>query len=148
MDGGGNPVSGEKILIVDDEKLVILSLAFVLGKEGYVLNTAENGEEAVKKAREFQPDVMFLDIMMPKKNGYEVCQEIRNNPDLKDLYIIMLSAKGWDIDRTKALEVGANEFISKPFSPLDVVTRVKAIMAKRVLEKNKGSAIRTQEGKI
>jgi two-component system alkaline phosphatase synthesis response regulator PhoP len=146
--GGGDPVTSEKILIVDDEKHVIRSLAFVLGKAGYIVDTADNGEEAISKAREFRPDLMFLDIMMPMKNGYEVCQEIRNSPQLKDIYIVMLSAKGWDIDRAKALSVGANEFISKPFSPLDVVTRVKTIVANLAQTRNQDRVIQPQEGKL
>jgi DNA-binding response OmpR family regulator len=122
-------MSGEKILIVDDESHVIRSLSFVLTRAGYITETAENGEEALIKALKFQPAIMFLDVMMPKKNGYEVCQEIREIPILKDIYIIILSAKGWDIDRTKALGVGANEFMSKPFSPRDVVLKVDQICA-------------------
>jgi CheY-like chemotaxis protein len=141
-------VTGEKILIVDDEIHVIRSLAFVLGKAGYIVETAENGEEALTKVWEIQPDIIFLDIMMPRKNGYEVCQEIRNSPQLKDIYIIILSAKGWDIDRAKALSVGASEFISKPFSPLEVVTRVKTIVANLDQIRNKDRAYQTQEGEL
>jgi two-component system alkaline phosphatase synthesis response regulator PhoP len=84
-----------------------------------------DGEEALKKIAENKPDLIFLDIMMPKKNGYEVCETIRSVAELRDIYIIMLSAKGWDIDRAKATTVGANEFMSKPFSPLEVVARVR-----------------------
>jgi len=120
-------MNNTKIMLVDDENLVIRSLSFVLGKEGYQIETAANGEEALVKARVFQPDIMFLDIMMPLKNGYEVCQEMRQDPLLKETYIIMLSAKGWDIDRAKALSVGANEFMSKPFSPREVVARTQQI---------------------
>jgi DNA-binding response OmpR family regulator len=116
-----------KIMIVDDEAHVIRSLSFVLGKEGYQIETAGDGDEALSKAQVFQPEVMFLDIMMPRKNGYEVCQAIRQDPLLKDTYIIMLSAKGWDIDRAKALNVGANEFMSKPFSPREVVLKTNQI---------------------
>jgi len=120
-------MNNTKIMLVDDENLVIRSLSFVLGKEGYQIETAANGEEALVKARVFQPDIMFLDIMMPLKNGYEVCQEMRQDPLLKETYIIMLSAKGWDIDRAKALSVGANEFMSKPFSPRELVARTQQI---------------------
>jgi two-component system alkaline phosphatase synthesis response regulator PhoP len=120
-------MSGEKIMIVDDESHVIRSLSFVLGKEGYVVETADNGDDAIIKSLQFQPEIMFLDVMMPGKNGYEVCQEIRRSPLLKNIYIIILSAKGWDIDRAKALSVGANEFMSKPFSPRDVVSKINQI---------------------
>lgn len=115
----------KKILVVDDEPHLIRSLTFILAKEGYEVSMASDGEEALKRIGENRPDLIFLDIMMPKKNGYEVCETIRSVPDLKDIYIIMLSAKGWDIDRAKATNVGANEFMSKPFSPLEVVSRVR-----------------------
>jgi two-component system, OmpR family, phosphate regulon response regulator PhoB len=120
-------MSGEKIMIVDDESHVIRSLSFVLGKEGYKVESADNGNDAISRALEFRPEVIFLDVMMPGKNGYEVCQEIRQTPDLKSIYIIILSAKGWDIDRAKASSVGADEFMSKPFSPREVVTKISQI---------------------
>jgi DNA-binding response OmpR family regulator len=116
------------VLIVDDEPHLIRSLAFVMSREGYQVITAADGEEALGKAVENKPDIIFLDIMMPKKNGYEVCEAIRQMPELKNTYIIMLSAKGREIDKEKALSSGANEFIGKPFSPLEVVSRVKSIV--------------------
>jgi len=122
-----------KLLIADDELHLIRSLKFVLEKEGYEVATASDGEEAIRKAAEIRPDVMFLDIMMPKKNGYEVCAILRQVPGLKDMYIVILSAKGWDIDRDKALLAGADEFMSKPFSPLELVTRVNNIIDSRAL---------------
>ncbi|HSW58218.1 MAG TPA: response regulator [Dehalococcoidales bacterium] len=118
-------MTNKKILVVDDEPHLIRSLTFILAREGYEIATASNGEEALLKIGESLPDLIFLDIMMPKKNGYEVCEAIRNVLGLKNIYIIMLSAKGWDIDRSRALMVGANEFMSKPFSPLDVISRVR-----------------------
>jgi DNA-binding response OmpR family regulator len=123
-------MSNKRILVVDDEPHLIRSLSFILTKEGYEVITAENGEEAVQKAAENKPVLMFLDIMMPKKNGYEVCQMIRSMPDFKEMFIIILSAKGGDVDREKALSVGANEFMTKPFSPLEVVSKVKIFMEK------------------
>ena len=117
----------KKILIVDDEPLLIQSLAFVLKKAGYTVESAADGDEALIKVDQIQPDLIFLDIMMPHKNGYEVCQIIRQNPAYQDIYIIMLSAKGWDVDKTKAISLGANEFMSKPYSPLEVVKRVNAL---------------------
>jgi len=118
----------KRILVTDDEPHVIRSLTFVLGKEGFDVVTAQDGEEALRVAVEQKPDLMFLDIMMPKKNGYEVCEIIRKTPDLKSMYIIMLSAKGLAIDRSNAINAGANEFMSKPFSLLDAVARVKTIL--------------------
>jgi DNA-binding response OmpR family regulator len=117
----------KRILVVDDEPHLVRSLTFIMSREGYEVFAAVNGEEAVDQAIRCKPDLIFLDIMMPKKNGYEVCEAIRQMPDLKNAYIIMLSAKGRESDREKALSVGANEFMSKPFSPLEVVSRVKNI---------------------
>jgi DNA-binding response OmpR family regulator len=122
-------MTDKRILVVDDEPNVVRTLTFVLKKEGYDVATAENGEEALAKVRESKPRLMFLDVMMPKKNGYEVCQELKSDADLSDIHIVMLSAKGQESDREKALRLGANEFITKPFSPVGVVGRVKELMA-------------------
>jgi two-component system alkaline phosphatase synthesis response regulator PhoP len=127
-------MSGEKIMVVDDEVHVIRSISYVLGKEGYLVETASNGDDGLTRVLEFKPQILFLDVMMPGKNGYEVCQEIRRTPVLKNTYIIILSAKGWDIDRTKALSVGADEFMSKPFSPRDVVSKTNQICAELKLK--------------
>ncbi|MFA4836521.1 MAG: response regulator [Dehalococcoidia bacterium] len=121
-------MSKKKILVVDDEPHLVRSLTFVLSKAGYDTSSASNGEEALIKVREAKPDLMFLDVMMPKKNGYEVCQEIKNDPSLKDIYIIMLSAKGQEADKDKGLSLGADEFLSKPFSPVKIIERVKALL--------------------
>ena len=119
---------GKKILVVDDEPNVVRTLTFVLKKEGYDVSSAGNGEEALSRVHESKPDMMFLDVMMPKKNGYEVCQELKSNSGSCDIHIIMLSAKGQEADREKALTLGADEFMTKPFSPLGVVERVKALL--------------------
>lgn len=121
-------VNEKRILVVDDEPYVIRSLTFVLKKEGYDVSSAVNGEEALAKVRESKPNLMFLDVMMPKKNGYEVCQEIKNDSGLSDIYIIMLTAKGQEADREKGLGLGANEFMTKPFSPAKVVEKVRWLL--------------------
>lgn len=121
-------MSEKKILVVDDEPYIIRSLTFVLKKEGYDVSSATNGEEAMAKARESKPSLMFLDVMMPKKNGYEVCQEVKSDPSLSDIYVIMLTAKGQEADREKGLSLGADEFITKPFSPMQIVGRVREIL--------------------
>jgi len=118
----------KKIMIVDDDPFVVRSLTFVLNKEGYDILTTTDGAAAMQKIMEIKPNLMLLDVMMPKKNGYEVCQEVKGNPDLSDIYIIMLSAKGQEADRQKGLSSGANEFITKPFSPMKVVERVKQVL--------------------
>jgi len=118
----------KRVLVVDDEPHVVKTLTFVLKKEGYEVSTAENGEEAINQVHESKPDLMFLDVMMPRKNGYEVCQELKNDSNLKSIYIIMLSAKGQETDKEKALNLGADEFMTKPFSPAGVVTRIRELL--------------------
>ncbi len=119
----------KKILVVDDEPNVVRTLTFVLKKEGYDVSSAVNGEEAIARVKESKPNLMFLDVMMPKKNGYEVCRELKSDLTLRDIHIVMLSAKGQEADRDKALSLGANEFMAKPFSPIGVVGRVKELLA-------------------
>lgn len=118
----------KKILVVDDEPHVIRTLTFVLSKEGYEVSSAGDGEEALAKVLESKPDLMFLDVMMPKKNGYEICQELKSNPSLNDIHIVILSAKGQEADQEKALNLGADEFMAKPFSPIGVVEKVKQLL--------------------
>lgn len=120
--------NGKRVLVVDDEPHLIKSLTFVLSKEGYDIDSATNGEEALEKIRRSKPNLVFLDVMMPKKNGYDVCREVKADPSLRDVYIIMLTAKGQMVDKAKAFESQADEFISKPFSPLGVVARVKELL--------------------
>ena len=121
-------MSGKRVLVVDDEPNILRTLTFVMKKEGYDVSSATNGEEAMAEVRSSKPDLIFLDIMMPKKNGYEVCQEIKDDPNLSDIHIIMLTAKGQDADREKGLSVGAEEFMTKPFSPIQVIGRVRELL--------------------
>lgn len=118
----------KKILLVDDEAFIIRSLQFVLKKTGHDIATAANGEEAIEKAKAEKPDLMFLDIMMPKKDGFEVCKEIKGSEETKNIYIVMLTAKGRDQDRQKGIELGANEFLTKPFVPSQILTLVKKVL--------------------
>jgi DNA-binding response OmpR family regulator len=121
-------VDNKRILVVDDEANLIRSLSFVLAKNGYEVSSARDGEEALQKVREFKPDLIFLDIMMPRKNGFEVCREIRKMPGTEGIRIVMLSAKGGS-DQDTALSFGACEYISKPFSPQEIVMRVKQLLS-------------------
>lgn len=120
--------NGKKILIVDDEPHVIKSLTFVLTREGYDVSSAENGEDAMIKIRQSKPSLVFLDVMMPKKNGYEVCREVKKDSGLRDICVIMLTAKGQEADREQGLNVGADEFMTKPFSPMGIVGKVKELL--------------------
>jgi len=122
------PVKTKKILIVDDEPFILKSLSFVLMKEGFQIETANNGLEAMEKIQKDRPDIVFLDIMMPKKNGMEVCEWIREDPVLKGIYVIILTAKGQELDREKGFSIGADEYMTKPFSPSSVVKRLKEIL--------------------
>lgn len=121
-------MSEQKIMVVDDEPHLVRSLTFILEKAGYNVSSASNGEEALSKIQQSKPDLVFLDVMMPKKNGYAVCEEIKKSPELKDIYVIILTAKGQETDRAQGLKAGADEFITKPFSPLEIVARVKKIL--------------------
>ena len=118
---------GKTILIADDEPFMVRSLSFVLRKEGYEVESASDGEEALKKFDEFNPDVVFLDIMMPKKDGFEVCHVLKSDPRYRGRmpYVIMLTCKGQDVDRYKSYLEGADDYITKPFSPAEVVARLR-----------------------
>lgn len=118
-----------KILIVDDEPNIVLSLEFLMKKAGYEVRTAADGEAALEAITAACPDLVLLDVMMPRKNGYEVCQAIRENPDWKDTRVIMLTAKGRDVEREKGLALGADDYITKPFSTQEVVERVQEMLA-------------------
>ena len=113
------------ILVVDDEKPIADILQFNLLKEGYRVICAYDGDEALEKVEEEQPDLMLLDIMLPKRDGMEVCREIRKKYDFP---IIMLTAKGSEIDKVLGLEMGADDYVTKPFSTRELIARVKANM--------------------
>ncbi len=113
------------ILVVDDEKPIADILQFNLVKEGYRVICAYDGEEALQKVEEEQPDLMLLDIMLPKRDGMEVCREIRKKYNFP---IIMLTAKGSEIDKVLGLEMGADDYVTKPFSTRELIARVKANM--------------------
>lgn len=129
--GAGQPLekslADRKILVVDDEPFILKSLTFVLKKEGFHVESATNGLEALETIRREKPDLIFLDIMMPKMNGLEVCQWIRQDPQLRDIHVIILTAKGQEADREKGLQIGADEYMTKPFSPSMVVKRIREI---------------------
>ncbi len=117
----------QRILIADDEPYLLRSLSFVLKKEGYEVETASDGLEAIQRFESFGPQVVFLDLMMPKKDGYEVCHALRNDPKFRAWhpYIIMLTCKGQEIDRYKGYLEGADEYITKPFSPGEIIAKLK-----------------------
>ena len=122
---------GKKILIVDDEVHIraLLEQALEdLEDVGVELLSARDGEEGLQYARDEKPDLMFLDVMMPKKNGYEVCEAIKQDPDLKDIYIILLTAKGQAADKVRGEAAKANEYITKPFNPDEILQKARDIL--------------------
>ncbi|GAB4361594.1 MAG: hypothetical protein Kow006_32480 [Gammaproteobacteria bacterium] len=116
------------ILIVDDEPNIVLSLEFLMKKEGYQVYTAQNGEEAMTIIREIKPDLVLLDVMMPRMDGYEVCEAVRQDAELESVRIIMLTAKGREVERQKGLSLGADDYITKPFATRDLVEKVSEFM--------------------
>jgi len=117
-----------KILVVDDEIYIVHILDFSLGMEGYEVLTALDGEQALEKARAEHPDLIVLDIMMPKLDGYETCKRLKADPETKDVPVILLSAKGRNVDQKVGFEVGADDYITKPFSPRKLVERINTLL--------------------
>ncbi len=114
----------KSVLVVDDEPNIVLSLEFILKKAGFDVRVATDGEEALSAIEASVPNLMLLDVMMPKRDGYDVCQTVRANPKWRNIHIIMLTAKGRDVEREKGMALGADQYITKPFSTRDVIERV------------------------
>jgi DNA-binding response OmpR family regulator len=121
-------MSQHKILVVDDEPFICRSLTFVLKKGNYEVLEARNGEEALTAIREHRPDLVFLDVMMPKVDGFQVTQEVRADPNLDGIKIILLTAKGQECDREIGKTAGANDYMTKPFSPSKILDRAREIL--------------------
>jgi len=119
-----------KILIAEDERDIRDLVAFTLRFAGHEVVAASNGEEAVQMAPQANPDLILMDVRMPRMTGYEACRAIKANPNLKDIPIVFLSAKGQESEIQTGLEVGAEEYLLKPFAPDQLTDRVKAILAK------------------
>ncbi|HEV7216672.1 MAG TPA: response regulator [Chloroflexota bacterium] len=119
------------ILIIDDEPYILRSLSYLLTREGYITETVNNGEDGLQRVRALHPAIVFLDIMMPRMDGYEVCEHIRQDPNIESTYLIMLSAKGQQVDRERGMLGGADEYMTKPFSPREVAQRVRTLLAAR-----------------
>jgi two-component system alkaline phosphatase synthesis response regulator PhoP len=124
-------MSQGRILVVDDEVYILHILDFILGAEQYDVVTATNGEQALQRVREDKPDLIILDIMMPKLDGYETCRIIKQDDSTKHIPVILLTAKGRDIDQKLGEEVGASDYITKPFSPTKLIERVQSILGVR-----------------
>ena len=118
----------KKILIADDEPNIVISLEFLMKREGFDVSIAGDGEEAIAKIRSDSPDLVLLDVMMPKKSGFDVCQEVKGDPALSATRILMLTAKGRDTEMAKGLELGADAYMTKPFSTKELVDRVHELL--------------------
>ena len=116
------------ILIADDEPNIIISLEFLMKREGYDVKLARDGQEALDAIIQHRPALVLLDVMMPKKSGFDVCQEVRARADVGRTPILMLTARGRDTDVAKGLELGANAYMTKPFSTKELVEKVKELL--------------------
>ncbi len=115
-------------LVVEDEPNIVLSLQFIMRQLGFTVRVASDGEQALRAIEDYIPDIVLLDIMLPKQDGFSVCEQIRRNPACQNLKIIMLSAKSRDADREKAIALGADEFMTKPFSTRNLGQAVKRLV--------------------
>ena len=120
---------GQRILIVDDEPNIAASLEFLLQRGGYDVRVAHNGEDALVQAESFRPELVLLDVMMPKLNGYEVCQRLRQGENGTAVKIVMLTARGREVDVEKGRALGADLYVTKPFSTRELVAQVRELLA-------------------
>jgi DNA-binding response OmpR family regulator len=118
-----------RILIVDDEPNIVLSLEFLMEQAGFEVAVAADGEAALAQLAAFRPDLVLLDIMLPRLNGYEVCQRMRAHPDWSRIKVVMLSAKGRELEVSKGLALGANAYVTKPFSTRELMALVRELLA-------------------
>jgi DNA-binding response OmpR family regulator len=121
--------AAKKVLIADDEQNIVISIEFLMKREGFQVLIANDGEDALAKVQSERPDLVLLDVMMPKKNGYEVCQSIKSDPALASTKVLMLTAKGRDTEVAKGLAIGADAYMTKPFSTRDLVAKARALLA-------------------
>ena len=119
----------KEILIVDDEPSIVVPIQFLMEQQGYIVMVAENGESALDIIYKYKPDLILLDIMLPRIDGYEVCEIVRLDPRYRDIKIIFLTAKGREVEIAKGLALGADAYITKPFSNTELVSKVKELLA-------------------
>lgn len=120
-----------KVLIADDEPSIVTAVEFLLRREGFEVEIARDGSEALALVESARPDLVVLDVMMPQTSGYEVCKRIREREDWRHIKVIMLSAKGRDAEVAKGLALGADAYVTKPFSTRELMARVKSLLAER-----------------
>jgi two-component system alkaline phosphatase synthesis response regulator PhoP len=117
-----------RVLIVDDEPHIVLSLEFLLQRAGYETVSAADGEAGLTMVRQQRPDLVLLDVMMPKRNGYEVCQAIKADPDVRGIPVIMLTAKGQEVEILKGRELGASAYVTKPFGNAEILEVIRGVL--------------------
>ena len=117
-----------KVLIADDEPNIVTSLEFLMTRSGYEVRVARTGEEALALVASFAPDLVLLDVMMPQRSGYEVCQKMRERPEWRHIKIVILSAKGREAEVSKGLSLGADAYVTKPFSNRELIARVGELL--------------------
>jgi len=131
----------QTVLVVDYEPFILRSLAFVLERAGYEVLSGRNGDEALELLRNHRPPICILDVMMPKRSGFEVCEIVKGDPELRDTHVILLTAKGQEAARQRGKRAGADEYLTKPFSPSAIVERVRsALNAAESPEKSEAEA--------
>jgi two-component system phosphate regulon response regulator PhoB len=134
-------MSKERVLVVEDEEDILELVRYNLGKEGYRVETVANGEDAMRSARLNPPDLVVLDLMLPGIDGLEVCRVLKNNPPTSHVPIVMLTAKGEEADIVAGLELGADDYITKPFSPRVLIARVRAVLRRRAAASQDDAAV-------
>ena len=120
----------KRILIVDDDSMIVEFLGTVLRKEGYEIKEAFGGEQGFKRAKEYRPDLMILDLMMPDMHGFDVCQAVQEDGTLKEMKILISSAKGYEVDKKASMRLGASGYLNKPFSAETLVAEVEKLIGK------------------
>lgn len=118
----------KKVLIADDEPNIVTSLVYLMTKGGYEVEVARNGEEALALVESFMPDLVLLDVMMPRRSGYEVCQKMRERAEWRHIRIVVLSAKGREAEVSKGLSLGADAYVTKPFSNRELMERIAELL--------------------
>jgi len=117
-----------KVLIADDEPNIVTSIEYLMTRSGYEVAVARNGEEALALVESFRPDLVLLDVMMPRRSGYDVCQQMRERPEWRHIKVVMLSAKGREAEVSKGLSLGADAYLTKPFSNRDLIAKVAGLL--------------------
>ena len=117
-----------RVLVVEDEPSIVDSLSFLMKQAGFAVQVARDGDTALRVLESQIPDLILLDVMLPRRDGFDVCRAIRANPDWRRVKIIMLTAKGRDLDRRKGLELGADDYVTKPFSTREIVERLRGLL--------------------